>query len=521
ETLARQRNSNPTDAQRLQPLRPHNPAYVIYTSGSTGRPKGVVGLHVGAVNRLGWFASVYPFPKHARALAKSSMSFIDGSTELLGPLLYGSETVVASAVRAPADIVDLIERHRIAAMTLVPSLIAPLMDRAQLRNVAACKLWIVSGEPLSDWQAAQLMGAVPDCQLLNFYGSSEASGDSTFAECPQHGSAIGRPIWNTQLYVLDGGLQPVPVGVGGELYIAGAGLARGYLNRPGLTAERFVANPYGAPGSRMYRTGDLARWRAEGVLDFLGRADEQVKIRGFRIEPGEIEAALVADPSVAQAAVVAREDRPGDKRLVAYVVAAADCVVDVAARRRDLAARLPDHMVPAAIVLLERLPLTPNGKLDRRALPAPDFAAATAGREPRTPQEEILATVFAEVLGLERVGIDDNFFDLGGHSLLAARLIARVRSTLGVELSIRSLFEAPSVALLAGRLGDADGPVQLPLRPMVRPEEIPLSYAQQRLWFLHQLEGPSPTYNIVLALRLRGAVEAVALEAALCDVVAR
>src|SRR5262249_18427495 len=381
-----------------------------------------------------------------------------------------------------------------------------------------------SGEPLTlDDKLREFFTFEPCARLINACGPTERH-VALSCEFPQDASAwpslppIGRPIWNTQVYILDDRLEPVPAGVAGELYIAGAGLARGYLHRAGLTAERFVADPFGPVGARMYRTGDLARWRDDGVLEFLGRADHQVKLRGFRIEPGEIEAALLSHPSLAQAAVIAREDQPGDRRLVAYVVGASEQHPEPAELRAHVGKALPDYMVPSAVVVLERLPLTANGKLDRAGLPAPEVKSGL-GRLPRSAQEEVLSGLFAEVLGLERVGIDDGFFALGGHSLLATRLISRVRSVLSVEVAIRVLFEAPTVAGLARRLAEEAGEARAPLRAQARPAEIPLSYAQRRLWFLDRLGGASATYTIPLAGRLSGGVGGFALPGALDQLV--
>ncbi|MFI9051728.1 amino acid adenylation domain-containing protein [Streptomyces sp. NPDC053427] len=507
-------------------LLPRHPAYVIYTSGSTGRPKGVLVPHEGIVNRLLWMQDQYHLTGDDRVLQKTPSSFDVSVWEFFWPLIAGAGLVVArpGGHKDPAYLAALIDEQQVTTAHFVPSMLRAFLAQPTAAACASLRQVMCSGEALTA-DLTQSFQASLDIPLHNLYGPTEASVDVTHHACaPQTGDAhppIGRPIWNTQVYVLDAGLAPVPVGVVGELYLAGTGLARGYLNRPGLSAERFVANPFGGPGERMYRTGDLVRWSSEGELEYLGRADSQVKVRGFRIELGEIEAALTAHEDIAQAAVIVREDRAGDQRIVAYVVPEAERAVEPSALRQRLSEMLPEYMVPSAVVGLESLPLTASGKLDRRALPAPVLDVAPTGRAPRTPQEEALCGIFAEVLGVDRVGAEDSFFELGGHSLLATRLVSRVRSVLGVELSVRAVFEAPTVAGLAERLSGGAG-ARPALRAVAdRPESIPLSYAQRRLWFLHRLEGPSATYNMPMAIRLSGDLDRTALQAALLDVLER
>ncbi len=486
---------------------PSSPAYVIYTSGSTGRPKGVVVPHAGIVNRLSWMQDEYRLTADDRVLQKTPSSFDVSVWEFFWPLITGAVLVVAKPEghKDPVYLAELIRTAGITTVHFVPSMLALFLETPGAADRTGLRRVICSGEALPSELAARV-----DVPLYNLYGPTEASvdvtawraGDETTPSVP-----IGRPVWNTRTYVLDARLNPVPPGVPGELYLAGVQLARGYLARPGLTAERFVADPFGGAGGRMYRTGDLARWSADGVLEFLGRVDDQVKIRGFRVELGEVEAALTSVESVTRAVVVAREDR-----LVAYVVGSDTGLRDA------VAAKLPEHMVPSAVVVLDEIPLTPNGKVDRKALPAPEFATAE-GREPRNSREEALCALFADVLGVERVGIDDGFFALGGHSLLVMRLVSRIAASLDATVSVRDVFDAPTVAALAERLaGPSAHPV---LSAGTRPDLLPLSPAQQRLWFLYRLEGVTPTYNIPLAWRLHGELDADALRAAIGDVVDR
>ncbi len=480
-------------------VRPDSAAYVIYTSGSTGTPKGVVGTHRGLANLFASHAGNLIAAEPARALHAASFSF-DGSWEPLLWLLAGHPLYLADeqTMTDPAALLALIERERLDYVDLTPTYLRELMHHGFLDGYAP-RVLSVGGEatPPELWQRLK---ELPGVVVHDLYGPTECAVDA-------YGWHDGwaAPVAGIRVYVLDARLRPQPANVPGELYLAGPGLARGYLNRPGLTAERFTADPFAA-GERMYRTGDLARFRPDGMLEFLGRADDQVKLRGFRIELGEIEAVLRAHPAVTQAAVIVREET-----LVAYVVSAAS----EDELRAHVVAQVPDHMVPAAFVPMDTLPRSVAGKLDRRALPAPE-RRVSASRRPRDAREEVLCAVFADVLGTE-VGPDDDFFAFGGHSLLGMRLVSRIRAVLGAEVSLRAVFDAPTPARLALHLGDAvrRGPV-----PAERPEFLPLSYAQRRMWLLDRIDDTS-AYEIATAWRLEGTLDVDALRQALNDLAER
>jgi amino acid adenylation domain-containing protein len=495
---------------------PNNAAYVIYTSGSTGRPKGVVIEHRNVLHMVQAQHEAFGVRETDTVLQFFSFSFDVSVFATLMALCAGARLVLGSReeLLPGPSLLRLLESEEVTVGVLPPV----VLDHLPEARLPKLRQIIVGGE---SWSEDLLKTWGKGRRFFNSYGPTETTVQATVGECRsgEGKPSIGRPILNTRIYLLDEDRRPVPTGVAGELYIGGNGVGRGYLDRA-LTAEKFIPDPFSEQAdARMYRTGDWALWLPDGRINLLGRKDEQVKVRGQRVELGEIESVLAQHPAVMQSAVLVRKSDGRETRLVAYVVLNQGHTAAIAELRSHLKNKLPDYMVPAQFVLLPELPLNSSGKVDRHALPDPE-ATTSEGRAPRTPEEEILCQIFAEVLGLERVGIDDNFFDLGGHSLMATRLASRVRSMLGVELPLRALFESPTVAGLRPHLRQAEK-ARAPLAAEPRPERLPMSYAQQRLWFLDQLQGKSTEYNVPEALRLRGELDYSALERALSAIVQR
>ncbi|HVH14021.1 MAG TPA: amino acid adenylation domain-containing protein [Longimicrobium sp.] len=511
DAIAAAREDDPRAA-----VSPRNLAYLIYTSGSTGTPRGVAIEHASAVAMLAWGASIWPAAELAGSLASTSICFDVSVAELFLPLATGGCVVLARDV---LELPRLSAADRVRTVSTVPSAIAVLLESGGIP--AGVTTVALGGETLRR-ELADALYAHGVERVIDLYGPSEDTTYSTWAlRAPGGPETIGRPIAHTRAYVLDASQRLAPPGVTGELYLGGRGLARGYLGRPALTAARFVPDPFATgPGARMYRTGDRVRRHAGGTLEYRGRLDHQVKVRGgFRVEPGEVEAALRRAAGVRDCVVVARDDASGGTVLVAYLVG--DVAVDEA--RAALRRTLPDYMVPSAFVALDALPLTPNGKVDRGALPDPPSVAGDDFQPPRTATEAALAEIWAQLLGMDRVGVTDDFFALGGHSLLGVLVMSRVLEELGVKLSLRDLFNHPNVAALAARVDErrrleAEGPE---VAPADDGGSLRLSFAQERLWFLQRLQPESVFYNVAWALRLRGALDVAALERALAEVVRR
>ena len=531
EAIEREDGAQPP---RVADLGPDQLVYVMYTSGSTGEPKGVMVTHAGVVNSVWSRQQIQPLTAQDRTLLKTPLGFDASVWELFWPLSSGACVVIARA-GGEGDtgyLRDTIIRRGVTTLYFVPSLLSVFIAEEGLEAATRVSQLICGGEPLPAQTARRFYERFPRARLHHSYGPTETSIGSTEWTCAPRlerpTAHVGRPVANTRLYVLDRFLNPVPVGVTGELFVGGCGVARGYAGRPAQTAERFVPDPFsGEPGARLYRTGDLVRYLNDGNVEFSGRADSQVKLRGLRVELGEVEAALSGHAAVCECAVVAREDAEGDKRLVAYVVNAPTESLAADELRGFLRSKLPEYMVPARYVYLAALPLLASGKVDRKALPAPEGVETQASeyQAPRTPIEEVVAGVWSEVLGVGRVGVRDNFFELGGHSLLATRVVSRVREALGVELALTRFFEIPVVEELAreveAQLRAGGAWTRSALRAVPREGAPPLSFAQRRLWFLHQLEPDSPFYNTFDAVHLEGRLDVGALAAALSEVVRR
>ena len=511
---------------------PGNLAYVIYTSGSTGSPKGVMVEHRGLTNAISWIVGTLGLSERDSCLLKTPITFDAAGRELFPTLISGGRLVIAepNGHRDSYYLADLISHERVSILHCVPSMLRLLVEEPALHDAPALRAVMSGGEALPPQTVTRFYNR-RQARLYNVYGPTEAIIDATCWPCDDRAAGsttpIGRPIPNARIYILDDLFRLVPIGVAGHLYIGGAGLARGYVGRPDLTAEKFIPDPFSDhAGARLYRTGDIARYLPDGSVEFIGRIDHQVKIRGFRIELGEIEGTLEQHPRVRQAIVVVHGAGPDQQRLVAYVAATSEVPPTANDLRGFLHDRLPEHMVPAVFILLDALPLTPNGKVDRHALPTPDerqpeldeaYAAC------RTPTEELLVEIWRQVLGVARVGIHDDFFRLGGHSLLATQVVSRIREAFQTEMPLLRLFETPTVAGLAEHL-DLDGGKGLrtaPIVPVPRGGELPLSFAQQRLWFIDRLEPGGPVYNFPAAVRLKGPLNLAALERSLNEIVNR
>ena len=511
---------------------PDSFAYMIYTSGSTGKPKGAMNTHRGICNRLLWMQSQYGLTEADRILQKTPASFDVSVWEFFWPLLTGARLVLAKpgGHKDPGYLIKLITEQQITVAHFVPSMLAAFLSEPGVEGCSSLRHVICSGEALPFNLQEQFFKLLP-AELHNLYGPTEAAVDVTHWTCRLDDQRrivpIGRPIANTQVYILDKHLQPVPIGVSGELCIGGVQVCVGYHNRPHLTAERFVPNPFNSSRyTRMYKTGDLCRWLSDGNIEYLGRSDFQVKIRGFRVELGEVEAVLARHEAVNQCVVVAREDAPGDKLLVAYFEPRGGQAPAVTELRTHLKTELPEYMVPSAFVALERLPLTPNGKIDRKALPPPTYdkvqvAGGFVG--PRTEAEKALAVIWAEVLKVGLIGINDDFFDLGGHSLLVIKAVSRIRDVFDVELPPMTFFANSTIAALARVLADAKsnggGIARIEQRSQSGP--LPLSFAQERLWFLDQLAPGNPVYNIVDVVGFDGEYHPEAMRRAVNEIVRR
>jgi amino acid adenylation domain-containing protein len=510
-----------------------NAAYVMYTSGSTGLPKGALIRHAGISSHMQWMQRDFPMGPEDRVIQKTPISFDASIWEFYAPLYVGGSLVMArpGGHRDPAYLAGEVSRQRVTTLQVVPSLLRVFLEEPGVEGCADLRWLICGGEALPGELVGRFYARLPG-ELVNVYGPAEISITASSWFCGRDEPAdstvtLGRPIANARIYVLGRHLELVPAGVPGELYVAGVGVGRGYVGRAALTAERFVPDAFGgAAGARMYRTGDLVQQRPDGCLEFLGRVDHQVKVRGVRIELGEVESVLARHPEVGQAVVMVREDAPGDARLVGYVVSRGNGLEE-RELRSYLRERLPDSMMPSALVVLEELPLNPSGKVDRAALPAPPRAAGRRAEDAAawTPVQQAVAAIWSEILKVDRVGLYDNFFELGGHSLTATQIVSRLRETFGVELAVRELFEAPTVADLAGGIGERlverPGREVPPLERVSRQAQLPMSFAQQRLWFIDQLQPGSPAYNVAAAFLLSGHLRLPVLAATLDEIVRR